>query len=369
MGFGFFHKKKERPFLVLDVGTEAVKVLACRKENNKTVILGAATQYFERYGVFDGREFEIEMIKKAILKAIKENWKNWPVLLCLPPDVLRARVVKQVLPREKPKKKITQKEQELIWQEVFKETKEKISQSFAKKYGILPAEIQWITLKILTTKIDGYPVSGLQGYEGGELEFKILATFIPKYYLRITEEIFKDLRLRVSKIVHLTECLPAVFEDEIPDATFLDVGGERTQIFLLKEGSLEHVDEIKKGGKLFSQKLSETLGIDEESARILKERYANKFLSQGSRKKIKEIFLPEKMAWYQELKLSFSSVAFIFGGGSLLPEIQEGLKENGVKIKVLYPKDFKNIKDETRSLKSPQYTPSLLICYYAKEVF
>lgn len=369
MGFSFFYKKKERPFLILDIGTEAVKVLVCRRENSSIVVLGAATQYFERYGVFDGKEFEIEIVKKAIIEAVKEDWRKLPALVSLPPDLLRARVVRQFLPREKPKKKISQKEQELISQQVFKEAKETISQSFAQKCGILPTEIKWIGLKILTTKIDGYLVSGLQGYEGEDLEFKILTTFLPKYYLRIIEGLFKELRLKVSRIVHLAECVSVVFGEEMPDAFFLDIGGEITQFFLLREGSLEQFKSIKTGGKLFSQDLSERLGIDEESARILKERYSNKLLSPGSRKKIEQIFLPKKTMWYKELKPPFSLISFLFGGGSQLPEIQGVLQEQGIKTEVLYPKDLKSIKDPAKILKSPQYIPSLIISYYAKEVF
>ena len=107
--------------MVLDIGTEAVKVLVCRRENSSIVVLGAATQYFEKYGVFDGKEFEIEIVKKAIIEIVKEDWRGLPVLVSLPPDLLRAGVVRQFLSREKPKKKITQKEEELISQQVFKE--------------------------------------------------------------------------------------------------------------------------------------------------------------------------------------------------------------------------------------------------------
>ena len=67
MKLNFFgtKKKKDKSFLVLDIGTEAVKVLFSRKEADGNItILGAATQYFERYGVFDGEDFETDMIKK-----------------------------------------------------------------------------------------------------------------------------------------------------------------------------------------------------------------------------------------------------------------------------------------------------------------
>lgn len=368
--------KKDKFFLVLDVGTEAVKGLICKKENSKIVVLGASTQYFERYGVFDGRDFETDVIKRAILKTIKEthqnlgtqrqNCKKWLVLVGLPPNILKGRIVWKSFKRDNSKKKISKGEQELIYQQVFKEAQKEISQRFTKEFGILAGDIHWITQKILEIKIDGYPVSELQGYDGKDLDIKILATFLPKYYFENIKKIFGDLQLKVFKITHLAENLPLVLEDKIGDGIFLDVGGQATQIFLVKGGNLKQVNEFETGGKVFSQELSEILGIDEESARALKERYTNKLLSPEAEKRIKEMFLEEKRTWYEDLKQSlpkefFPSTIFLFGGGSLLPEIQEVLKENGIRVKFIYPKDLKDIEDTIKNLKSSQYVPSLLI--------
>lgn len=428
----FFKRKKEKIFLVLDIGTEAVKCLICKKEKSKVFILGASVQYFEEYGVFDGKVFGMEVLKKAILKAIKEayrnfiffsekkdrnskgkDWKNFPVLLNLAPDILKARIVHQSLLREKDSGlRIARAKEKAIFQQVLKKAQEAISQSFSKEFGILAKELRWICLKILEIKIDGYPVPELRGYRGKKLEFKVLAIFLPKHYFEIIKRIFGDLGLNIFKIIHIAESLPPTFlkqkgggftpttfqkkvardlttalAGEIKDGVFLDVGGETTQFFLVKEKKIEKVNDFKSGGKLFSQKLSDVLGIDEESARILKERYANKLLNQESRKRIREIFLEEKRSWYQDLELRIKkdplfSTVYLFGGGSLLPEISEVLKENGKKVKFIYPKDLKNIdplrgykdkvraqdkrtskgvEDLTKNLNSSQYVPSLLI--------
>ena len=209
MRFEFFGTKrqKEKLFLVLDIGTEAVKGLICKKENSKMVVLGASTQYFERYGVFDGRDFETDVIKRAILKTIKQGWEKqgWeklPVLVGLPPNILKGRIVWKFFKRDNPKKKISKGEQELIYQQVFKEAQKEISQRFTKEFGILAGDIQWITQKILEIKIDGYPVSELQGYNGKDLDIKILATFLPKYYFENIKKIFGDLQLKLFKIIH-----------------------------------------------------------------------------------------------------------------------------------------------------------------------
>lgn len=374
MGFDFFEtkRKKEKLFLVLDIGTEAVKALICRKHNNKIIVLGAATQYFERYGVFNGKIFEVNVIKKSVLKAIEQiqsqgqNLKKLPVLLTLGPNILKARVSLQPFKQgEGLKTKISKTQEKAIFQQVLKKAQEEIYQKFSKESGILPKDIETISLRIIEMKINGYSVSRLQGYIGKDLEIRVLATFLLKHYLESIKRIFADLELKILKIVHLAESLSFTFSDEkVKNGVFFDVGGEISQFFLVKRGNLEQINELRVGGKAFSQKLSDVLGIDEESARILKERYTSKLLSREVRKRIREILSLEKRVWQQDLELEIGRISSsniqLFGGASLLPEIQELL--SGAKI--IYPKDLKNIKDETKSLKNPQYIPCLLTCYY-----
>lgn len=378
MGFVFFgaKRKKEKLFLVLDIGTEAVKALVCKKDNSKIAILGAATQYFEKYGVFNGKIFEANVIKKSILKVIEQiqvqeqNLKELPVLLTLSPNILKARTSFQLFKQDDGlKTKISKAQEKAIFKQVLKKAREEINQRFSKESGILSRDIEMISLRIIEMKIDGYSVSKLHGYNGKNLEFMVLATFLLKHYLEGIKRIFADLGLKIFKIVHLAESLPFVFfskevNDKIGNSVLFDVGGEISQFFLIKKDNLEKIDEFEIGGKVFSEKLSDVLGIDEESARILKEKYANNLLSSEVRQRIREILSLEKRTWRQDLELKLervnSSNIQLFGGASLLPEIKELLPG----AKIIYPKDFKNIRDETKSLKSPQYIPCLLVCYY-----
>jgi len=394
MGLEFFSKrKKDKFFLVLDVGTEAVKALVFKRKNGRTFVLGSAVQYFEKYGVFDSKNFEAEIVKKAILKAIEQahqsfifspkggeikvrklNLKKVPILVSLPPNFLKGRIVDRFFKREKTSRlKISRSEEKNIYQQCFKEIQEEISRQFNKEFGILPEDIKWVTFKILEMKIDGYSVSKLQGYEGKNLELKILTTFLPKYYFENIEEIFEDLKLNILKIAHPVESLPILSGDRKGDIILLDVGGQISQIFLIRGGSLRQINEFKNGGEVFSQKLSETLGIGEESARILKERYAGGALSPESGKRIKEMFSEEKRAWYEDLSRAIKEIKLkelnslsisLFGGGSLLPEIKEILENNKIEVKFIYPRDLKDIQDTTKSLKSPQYVSALLTSYY-----
>jgi hypothetical protein len=133
------------------------------------------------------------------------------------------------------------------------------------------------------------------------------------------------------------------------------------------------------GGRVFTQSLSRSLGITEQEARILLERYSKRLLSIEIQERIRELVAKGQRDWFDNLKISLKkmspkellpSLIFLFGGGSLLPEVQEILEEGNwsdllfisqPKVELVLPKDLKNIEDQTKSLNSPQDIPPLLI--------
>ena len=373
MRFSLF-KKREKPFLVLDIGTEAVKALLLKKENSKLVVLNHGLQYFEKYSVFNSNDFETEFVKKAISKSIKQifkekkDLKGISILLGLPANILRAKIISQSFKRDK-ESKISKSEERFIIKEVLNKSKKQISYKFAQKYGILANEIHWTNFKVTEIKAKGYPISDIYGCEGKDLEINVLAIFLAKNYFEKIQIIFKDLDLKIAKIIHLAEIFQNNLSQEIKKGLFIDIGGEITQAFLIENSNLKQVREFQFGGQEFSEKLSESLGIDQESARILKEKYADNLLTEKVKAKIEEMLLSEKKIWQQYLevlikKTEASSDAWIFGGSSLLPEVRECLR----RAKIIYPKSLKNIKDPIKSLKGPQYITALLIARYGQEI-
>lgn len=397
----FSTKKQEKKiFLSLDVGTEAIKALVFEKNEGKIIILGQSLEYYDRFGIFDSRDFEIDIIKNAILKNIKnlafllsergfkeESFYELPLAIGLSAKILKARIISQSKIREDAEKIINNQEELKIDQEIKEKAKKEFSQNFLKSAGILPEDLHFTSFKVLERKINGYRVSGLKGYGGKNIEFNILVVFLLKHYLKKFEEIFRSLGFKNFSFTHEIECL-SVFLNEPSNSLFLDIGGEVTQIFRFRKGTLEQIDDFEIGGKFFTQAVMEKLGLSETLARDFKEKYIRREVSEETRERVGEIFRPKAQAWFQGLMAKLTKTKessgkdnfngsflppniFIFGGGSLLPEIEEILKKGNrqhfsfatsFEIKFIYPKDFKNVEDGTNRLKSPQNIPSLLIC-------
>ena len=386
----FFHIKREEKFLILDIGTEALKVIIFTLKKgegeNKIELLGKSIYYFEDYAVFDSSNFKIDSIGNTILNAVKEAEKRAGLkvnsaLVSLPASILKAKVGIGVFSRKNPKKIIVKREKEQIIAQVTREFKKEISQKISEESGILPEDINFPEVNILEIKIDGYSVPAIEGCTGKKLEFRILTTFLPKYYLENISKIINSFNIRVLKFAHLSKSLFPLYEQNINEGTFLDIGGEVTQLFLVIDGKLKEVEEFELGGKIFSKTLSDILGLRIDEARFLKEKYSRGKLSEEAREKIKEIFSQPLITWFKELKMKLKvqrrlvpSNFFIFGGGSCLPEIKKILEEGDwnnipiippTKVKFISPKELKGIQDVAGILSTEQDISSVLISYQA----
>jgi len=381
----FFTKKKPEHFLALDIGAETVKTLVFRKEGQKKIILCQTLEYFEEPELFENLDFPEEILEKTISRVIDQipkivKLKPKNIFLGLPTNILIAKIVSQNFERKTPKEPISQSENKKIGEEIFRCVRNKITQEFSQKTGLLPQDFHFSNFKILETKIDGYEVPSILNLSGQNLEFKVLAVFLSRFQLEKIERIRQNLNLKILKIVHPAENLDYLFPNEKINAVYLDIGGKITNIFLVEKGKLTGISQFKQGGINFTEKIYRQLGISFSEARILKENYSQSLLSEKVQKRVKEIFSDVLQSWFENLKENLKNFPqkllpanfFLFGGGSLLPDISEIL-ENGdwanltfiskPKIEIIYPQKLKDVKDKNQILKGPQDIPLILLFY------
>jgi cell division ATPase FtsA len=389
MRFKLFQKKKlPKDYLTIDIGTEAIKVLIFSYQKSsfterKINIKGGSIQYFDEPQLSYESSFSFQILKKAISQLLKKLQKKYQLqfdfcVLGLPPSFLKAGVLKEKFIRKDYKKAVVKKEYQEILQAVFHNTKKEISEEFAQKLNLFPQDFHFLNFEILEIKVDGYKVSSLEKIKGKEIEFQILSTFLPKYYLKDIEKIFKQLNLKVVKIFHEAEGLPFLLSKTKLDAICIDVGGKSTQISLFEKGKLQNIAEFQKGGSDFTQNLSQKLNLLFPEARVLKHDYSLSKLSEKNREKIKGFLMKDCQNWFSLLKenlMVFSkeplpSKILLFGGGCLLPEIREILKKTEwknlvffekPKIKILQLADFPEVEVKNKKFNNAQYIPSLLI--------
>ncbi len=371
--FPFLKKKKEEIFGILDIGSEGVKILIGKKIDGKRVILGKGLGEYEVFGVFDGRDFELEVMKKALKKAIEEaekeaNLEVRSLVVNFPPHIFKARISCQEIQRSCPEELISEEEGEQILKTILKKIKKEVSAEFAQKTGILETELYFLPIKILQMKIDGYEVPQLSGFKGRRIKIRTLIVFLPRHYLKNIERFMTACNLEISGILHEAEGL-VKFLSGGENGLFLDIGADFTQIFLVKKGNLVAVSVFKQGGKIFSTALCQKLGVLSQKAQEMVRQYQKGLYSEEVRARLREIFLNEAKDWLFSLEKKLEDEIppeeiICFGGGSFFPEIEEVLERKyGFSPRILKIKDFPGIEDRTKRKDNPQFIPAIFLTY------
>lgn len=379
-----FNSKSEGCFLALGIGTESIKAVLFKKEKENICVFKNYYEYLDEFGDLGERNFGKTVAQRAISSITKKinelKFKPNSVMVELPANIIKARIASVDYQRGEPKRLINNKEETDILHTVFREIKKKSLEDSIQKTGILAEDFDFLFLEILEIIVEGYKVSKIQGFSGKDLRFKFLVTFIPRNYLRDIEKIFQDIKLKNVKFFHETQGLKYYVARENLTGVFINIGGMMTKIFLVDKGQLEMISDFEIGSRLFSTVLSENLGMSLERARLLKEGYSNRSLSEDVRKKINEFFLPSAKKWFSALKKELGKEKnllphnfYLFGGGSELPEFKELIENDDWRnfsfisqpeVKIIFPKDLKNVQYKEQNLVGPKDVSLLLLCYY-----
>jgi len=365
----FFKKKKTEDSLVLDFGRSSVKGIVFQARRKKIIIKDFQIEDIDIYGVFDGKDFEVDVVKKATDKVIenlriKEKFSEIKKIIGFSPDVVKAKVFDISFKREKSKERIDEKEKEEIYTFVFKKSEKELFEEES-------ADIQILKRKILEEKISGYQVPSISGFKGKDLSFRILVIFSSKIQFDFINSLKKKLSLEKAEIFHNAENLIDFLgrENKTP-RIFLDIGARSTSIYFFQE-TLESVGQIPVGGYDFTKRISENLGLREDDAEELKKDFSKKKLSPKIEKRVEEIILPVLNFWQKKLEekikdrirlFGFSGEIYLFGGGSLLPLIEKAIKEKFRIDKVkLFSPDNLPLENKTKFSFSSRETSSLLL--------
>jgi len=325
-----FNKKKAETKIGLDIGTKAVKGLVF-KDNS---ITGHSFCYLDKYSAFDSDFFEADVAKRALNKVMDEM-ENQTEINCeechllLPPDILKARTVNLEIERKEKESPIKQDERKKIGDQILKKAKDEV----ASKLGVLSSDVYSKYWEMLETNIDGYKVDKLVGFKGKKIKLKILTIFFLKNYFDRVKEIQDFLEWKIEFAHPVQGIFSLGQESQIySSGIFLDIGGTATQVFVFKKGELVMADGLNMGGETFTTAILGELGLTEDRARILKERYSRAELSRETEKGIEEIISGIEKEWSNRVVELLNGCdaeilpnnIYLFGGGGYQVGIDAG---------------------------------------------
>jgi len=248
--------------------------------------------------------------------------------------------------------------------------------------GLKQMNIEEIDSVISDTFIDGYRVNNPIGFVGKSVNFRVFSTFSPSIHLSSLKSIVKTLDLEIASIIVEPYAIARSYRGSKADnfsAIFVDIGGGTTDLALVENGGVIGTKMFAVGGRVFTKRIEQTLGVGYEIAENKKIEYSLDTLDKLEKIKIAKVMTKDARTLVRGIALSledfeeienFPSSILMCGGGSLLPEIkaevlnypwlQELPFEKFPKFEFIHPEMIADVIDDTKKIKD--VTDVAVIC-------
>lgn len=374
----------------LDIGTEFVKVLIFKVDANeeKGIVIGAGKERQRLSDIHSGVVTDIEGVvltcESAINQAVEQaGIRPNQTVIGIAGELVKGSTTYISYKRENPEEGIDIAELKHIVQKVQWKAFDKIRRDLAWETGIAEIDVKLVNAAIVDVRIDGYRVNNPLGFQGKEVSVGVFNSYAPLVHLGALQTIASNLKLDLLNIAvepyAVARCTTLGGSDNF-SSIFIDIGGGTTDIAVVRDGGIEGTKMFAIGGRSFTHRIAQDLGVGFNEAEDIKLRYSNNELSKAVTKKIDKVLEGDIEVWLSGVELSLSefsrlellpSKILLCGGSSLLPPIYKVLNSEewiqnfsfAKKPEIYYikPEDIINIKDDTKKLSSVQdITPMAL---------
>ncbi len=380
----FSGKKKLDLVLALDIGTEIIKALIVKVDDDgkKSFVVGSGKVRQQFGNMQSGAVSDISGVVAVAREAIdiakqKAGVKNVKyAIVGIAGELVKGTTTTVHYERANADAEIGLPELKSIIQKVQQKAYERIRKQIAWETDQTNIDIKLINAAISDVRIDGYRITNPLGFKGHNVSISVFNAYAPTIHLGAIETIVNELGIGLVSIAAEPYAVARLvdFEGDLNfNAIFIDVGGGTTDIAVVRNGGLEGTKMFALGGRAFTKRLSQELNIDLERAEEIKLKYSLGRLNRIDTQKIENIFKEDCRIWLNGVALALSEFSqtdilpnkiLMCGGGSGLPGIKDALATDDwlsnlsfvqqPQVFFLQPKDAANVVDKTGELNSTQ---------------
>ncbi|MDD3086381.1 MAG: cell division FtsA domain-containing protein [Patescibacteria group bacterium] len=381
-------RKKDNYALALDVGTEFVKALIFRIDDDQASVIGVGRQRQRLSDMQGGRVTDITGVISNCEKALDQAAEEAGVaptqcVVGIAGELVKGTTTTVHYQRPAPKSKVTVAELKTIITEVQKKAFEKTRANLAWETGYSEIDVRLVNSAVVDVKIDGYKVTNPVGFQGRDVSVGIFNAFAPVVHLGALQTITEGLGLDLLGVVAEPYAVARSMgmEESVEfSAVFIDIGGGTTDIAVVSNGGVEGTKMFALGGRVFTKRIANDFGLSFQEAEKMKLMYSNEEIDKKQQEKIVKSLDGDCQVWLSGVQLAleeFSGIdllpsrILLCGGGSMLPDIKKLLEDSDwvedlpfakkPKVSFIHPRDVANVIDETQSLDDAQdITPMAL---------
>ncbi|MEX0934168.1 MAG: cell division FtsA domain-containing protein [Candidatus Saccharimonadales bacterium] len=339
-------KPEERHIAAVDIGTEFVKVLVARIDEDDTgqisaEIIGVGRKHQSLSDMHSGAIADIAGVVSNCDAALAEaedmaGVSIEDVVMGIAGELVKGNTTTIRYQRPDSKKEINEPEMQEIIERVQTRALERARAELAWESGIDNIEITMVNAAVVNVAIDGYKVTNPIGFGGKDVSVQLFCAFAPMVHIGALERVALDMNLNLIAVTAEPFAVAksvGVDYSENFSAIFIDVGGGTTDIAVVNDGGVEGTKMFGIGGRSFTSAVAKQLNVSFEEAEKLK----CELKEDGNNEEVRKSLLPTVKVWMSGVELALSefetidqlpSRILLCGGGSGLPFIPSSLKSD-----------------------------------------
>jgi len=330
--------------VALDIGTEFVKALIAKMDDDKLTIVGAGRVRQDVSDMHSGAIADIAGVVQNCEDALAEaeeqaGLQAKRVIIGIAGELVKGVTNTIRYRRPQPDRPLDEAEMEFIIEKVQERAQEKAPKEIALETGNDEVEVKLVNSALVSIHIDGYKVSNPIGFQGKDVAIQIYTAFAPMVHIGALERVASELALELLAVAAEPFAVSRSVLGNDASSTFTailaDVGGGTTDIAVVNDGGVEGTKMFGIGGRSFTRTIASEMDLGYDSAEKLKINLEHEKIKASIKHEAEKAIDKTLDVWIDgvELALSeFDSVdhlpnrILLCGGGSSLSQLVEALE-------------------------------------------
>jgi cell division protein FtsA len=371
----------------LDIGTEYVKALIARIDDDKITILGVGKAHQELSDMHSGAISDIAGVVKncedALNIAEKEaGLQAKQVVIGIAGELVKGTTNTIRYRRPQADKPLDVAEIELIINKVQERAMDRAKKQIELETGSENVEVKLVNSALVSIYIDGYKVSNPIGFQGKDVAIQIYTAFAPMIHIGALERVASQLSLELLAVAAEPFAVARSVVDGDAGSTFTailaDIGGGTTDIAVVNDGGVEGTKMFGIGGRSFTSTIASELEVPYKDAEKLKLNISSDALQQTVKDDLNEAIDKTLDVWIAGVEIALSEFdnvdhlpnrILLCGGGASLDKLVDRLKDTDwykelpftkkPSVHYIKPEDVVGISDSTNVIKDHTFITAM----------
>lgn len=365
----------EQHIIALDIGTEFVKALIARVEDDQLKIVGVGRARQSLDDMHGGAISDIAGVVQNCETALAEaedqaGLQAKRVIIGIAGELVKGITNTIKYRRPQPDKPLDEAEMEFIIEKVQERAQGKAQSQIALETGNEEVEVKLVNSALVSIHIDGYKISNPIGFQGKDVAVQIYTAFAPMVHIgaleRVADELALDLLAVAAEPFAVSRSVLGNDASSTFTAILADLGGGTTDIAVVNDGGVEGTRMFGIGGRSFTRTLASEMDLSYDAAEKLKVNLENEKIKPTVKKKAAEAIDKTLDVWLSGVELALSDFEsadhlpnkiLLCGGGASLQQLVAALETRKwytelpfakkPTIQLIDPSEVKGIEDTT----------------------